>query len=258
MIAKFAGAKYRCDFVSETSLAVGGPIFISHSSQDAEALALASSGIQRALQHQVRIFRTTHMSTGENWRRQVINGINASAAMLLLASPHTFSSMEVCFELGVAAILEKRVIPCLLDFEPENLPLGLREIQAVDLRSPAGWSRLLTDLALIVGFQGHVDSDVTEVIDALRGESDALECRTLGRTLELRNVGDVPLYDLHATDASGSGPDWLTRLARDVLERSDRIDIMRGHREDALSLEMRWRAHGRPQFRRFDLPAVSQ
>jgi hypothetical protein len=244
--------------VPRPSFSVVGPIFISHSSEDVKALDLMSTAIQRAMRHQIRIFRTTHMSTGENWRQQVIDGIRASAVMLLLASPRTFSSVEVCFELGVAAALEKRVIPCLIEFNPKELPLGLDEIQAVDLWSSVGWSRLLNDLALISGFHGEVDPDVTDVIDELRGESELLECRALGRTVELRNKGNVTMFDLHASDETGTGPEWLARLRRDLLDPGDAIDVMRAHNEGQMTIEMRWRAHGRPHFRRFDLPTVSR
>ena len=236
---------------------VPGPLFLSHSSSDATLLELFAEGLRSTLDGKVRLFNTSEviLEGGRDWRAQVLEGIHTSEAVLLLATPRAFHSLEVCFELGAAAAYSRAVIPCCVGLSPAHLPLGLDNVQAFDLTTTRGWAALLRELAIKSRYVGRVeDAQLTELAHVMAGRPDLLSVSARGRTLELRNLSDQRLRSLAAETSLTQEPEWLARINGRDLIPADQLVIVRSPGEGEIVLEVSWDADRGPGQATFPLP----
>lgn len=106
--------------------------FISYSSQDQELanfvhLELSRLGV-------IPFMASASLQPGQHWSSEILNNLQTSNWVILLASRTACSSAFVNQEIGGALLSSKRLIPIIWDISPHELPGWARNVQAIDLR----------------------------------------------------------------------------------------------------------------------------
>ena len=109
-------------------------VFISFSSKEYEF----ADNIRNYLsQSDISVFLApVSISAGSKWNDEIKRNLKVAKWVIFLASKNACNSPYVQQELGGAIFSsEKKLIPIVWEFEPENLPGWVKEYQAIDIRN---------------------------------------------------------------------------------------------------------------------------
>jgi hypothetical protein len=106
-------------------------VFISYSVKDE---ALAKFVRDHLLAQQLDVFLASiSLSTGEHWTPQIVEALNASEWVFLLASKNALASANVQQEIGGAIFGKKKLVPIMWDVKPRDLPRWVGDYQGLVL-----------------------------------------------------------------------------------------------------------------------------
>jgi hypothetical protein len=174
-----------------------GHVFLSYSSRDTHIVERLIASLSKA-GYTVWVDRK-RIRGGTEWPGEIVDAIEAAAAVLVALSPGAMESHHVSKELALAGSANKLIVPVWIERTAvsKKLKYYLADIQQVDLASDfdAGLDALLEALTPIV--QGKLDSILTdpqlstrEKIDAWikvrseHKEPDAVRIERLGARIE--------------------------------------------------------------------------
>jgi hypothetical protein len=131
-------------------------VFISHSSLDREAVEREIIAPLR--EHGLDIwYSTDNIQTASEWERQIHHGLMTCDWFLVVLTPRAIDSEWVRHEVHWAVMRRKnKIVPVMLEAcEPEDMHLGLVQLQYVDFRGGGGRAleRLLAVWGLDKGTQ---------------------------------------------------------------------------------------------------------
>jgi hypothetical protein len=138
-------------------------VFISHIHGEEHTANAVEAVLRKALLGAIEIFNSSNrrsISPGDPWRDRIVDTLQKSTCVLVLASPNSVSSPWVNFEAGGAWVSGTRVIPCCTGgMKPSSLPTPLSHLQGLSLDSVDGISSLVRQLAEISGLDFPSDFD---------------------------------------------------------------------------------------------------
>lgn len=138
-------------------------VFISHIHGEEHTANTLEAVLRKALLGAIDIFNSSNrrsISPGDPWRDRIVDTLQKSTCVLVLASPNSVSSPWVNFEAGGAWISGTRVIPCCTGgMKPSSLPIPLSHLQGISLDSVDGLSSLVRQLAELSGLDFPSDFD---------------------------------------------------------------------------------------------------
>ena len=106
-------------------------VFISYSTKDED---LARFVVQHLEAHGLTVFLASiSLSPGERWTPQIIQQLQVSEWVILLASKSALSSPYVQMEIGGAIFGNKKLVPIMWDVSPNELPSWISEFQGLIL-----------------------------------------------------------------------------------------------------------------------------
>jgi hypothetical protein len=220
-----------------------GPIFISHSSVDHDAVNALTAALREAFGGHLRTFNTSTGSAipaGDMWRNYILAALKASPATILWATPNALQSREVAFEIGAAMAYGLPIISCCVHISPSTLPWGLAERQALVMDSESGWEKLPEELGTLLNFQGVIDSDpLKNLSDVYEAPGDALELSAVGHTLEFRNISATPISEIRVSGSDVT--DWSEALESTVLDPGGFVVLLRDPNPRETSCVLSWK-----------------
>lgn len=131
-------------------------LFISHASEDADSAKSLRAWLKA--HRWPEVFLSSHPSrgidAGEDWRRSIESAVKRSRAVVLLVSSQWIDSENCRQEYRVAALLDKPVIPVVIDQAClGNVPDELQMLEYCDISNQVvedeGYERLRSTLALL-------------------------------------------------------------------------------------------------------------
>ena len=130
-------------------------IFVSHISQEAALAEVLQKNIRRDFLGLIEVFVSSDgasIDAGENWLQSVRDALKEAQAVVVLCSKESIGRPWVNFEAGGAWLSGVPIIPvCHTDLRPDDVPLPLKLLQAVEAGQPAGIKRLYARLSKIIG-----------------------------------------------------------------------------------------------------------
>ena len=108
-------------------------IFISYSHQDTAFVTTLTRDLQS--QHFEIWVDNTSIQGGAEWRKSIVDGINACDAFIVVMSPHAVASRNVVKEISMADERKKRIVPvvCAPYQLPAEMEYQLTGVQYIDL-----------------------------------------------------------------------------------------------------------------------------
>jgi hypothetical protein len=163
-------------------------VFVSHISQEAALAALLQEKIRRDFLGLIGVFVSSDgasIDAGDDWFKSVKNALKGAKAAVILCSKESVGRPWVNFEAGAACLRDVPIIPvCHTDLKPDDLPLPLKLLQAVEANQPAGIKRLYARLAKIIGAD-EPEVEHVQIADAVKGcEQEYRKARTDGTLLD--------------------------------------------------------------------------
>lgn len=106
-------------------------IFISYSVKDEEFATLVRKHLSA---HDLNVFfAPISLTAGEHWTPQIIEALNGSEWVFLLASKNALASPSVQQEVGGAIFAKKKLVPIMWDIQPSELPRWVSDHQGLVL-----------------------------------------------------------------------------------------------------------------------------
>ncbi len=130
--------------------------FVSYSRKDTEVVRAVASELTK---RNIAIWMdSTSLNVGENWADTIFRSLEQAAGLIIFLSAASLESPWVLHELQAALKRQARIFPVLL--EQVKLPVGLANIQYVDLRDPENFQQSIDRLAyaLQASLQGQEKS----------------------------------------------------------------------------------------------------
>lgn len=163
-------------------------IFVSHISKEAALAEVLQENIRRDFQDTLEVFVSSDgvsIEAGDDWLKSVRNALKGAKAVIVLCSKESVGRPWVNFEAGAAWLRDVPIIPvCHTDLKPDDLPLPLKLLQAVEANQPAGVKRLYARLARIVGAD-EPKARYAKIAEAVKDcEQEYRKARTTGATLD--------------------------------------------------------------------------
>lgn len=163
-------------------------VFVSHISKEAALAEVLQKHIKRDFLGLIDVFVSSDgasIDTGDDWLQSVKVNLKQAKAVVVLCSKESIGRPWVNFEVGGAWLQGVPIIPvCHTDLKPEDLPLPLKLLQAVDASQPAGLKRLYARLAKIIASE-EPDADYVEIADDVKScEQDYRKVRREGAALD--------------------------------------------------------------------------
>ena len=151
--------------MAKKSLSEKPTVFISHIHGEEHTANAVEAALRKALLGAIDIFNSSNrrsISPGDPWRDRIVNTLQRSTCVLVLASPNSVSSPWVNFEAGGAWVSGTRVIPCCTGgMKPSSLPTPLSHLQGISLDNTDGLSSLVRQLAELSGLDFPSEFDFT-------------------------------------------------------------------------------------------------
>ena len=106
-------------------------VFISYSAKDEN---LAQFVRRHLLAQGLDVFLASiSLNQGEHWTPQIVEALNTSEWVFLLASRHALASANVQQEVGGAIFGKKKLVPIMWDVQPGDLPRWVGDYQGLVL-----------------------------------------------------------------------------------------------------------------------------
>lgn len=154
-------------------------VFLSHSASDA---AIADVVDRRLNDAGLRVFSAHGLKAGTTWPDAIRDALAESSAVVVLLTPASLRSSNLAVELGAALAWNKPIYPLLQDLKPEEVPVFLRQFQAVPL------SRLDEVVKAIVGERRSLTDDDADKLIALYQQHNVSVDELIARPAELSSL----------------------------------------------------------------------
>ncbi len=106
-------------------------VFISYSVKDED---LAQFVCQHLVTQQLDVFLASiSLTAGEHWTPKIVEALNKSEWVFLLASKNALASPNVQQEVGAAIFSRKKLVPIMWDVQPSDLPRWIGDYQGLVL-----------------------------------------------------------------------------------------------------------------------------
>lgn len=212
--------------------------FLSHAARNADKAAVVSEAVRAATGDGMAVFSTSEriLPSGGNWRDEVVRAIAYTGGVILIATVEAFESIEVAFEVGVAAALAKP-LHVVQDgsIAHRDLPLGLQQREVLDLSIARDWERLLEALAKDADYLGDVDVENRANWAERFAPPADLAIAVAGNSVMLQNLTDFEVLVTSVSTASGGH--WAEYFtAKRLAPRSDLYAFRRSLEDDALTV----------------------
>jgi TIR domain/CHAT domain len=163
-------------------------VFVSHISQEAALADVLQKHIKRDFLGLIDVYVSSDgasIEAGEDWLQSVKVALKKAKAVVVLCSKESIGRPWVNFEAGGAWLQGVPIIPvCHTDLRPEDIPLPLKLLQAVDASRPDDLKRLYARLAKIIAAE-QPDADYQEIANDIKScEQDYRKVRREGATLD--------------------------------------------------------------------------
>ena len=107
-------------------------VFISYSSHESQLATFVHNELTR---HGIGAFAASaSLKPGDHWSPGILQNLNSSNCVIVLASRAASTSAFVNQEIGMALAASKSLVPIVWDMDPALLPGWLGRLQAIDLR----------------------------------------------------------------------------------------------------------------------------
>jgi len=106
-------------------------VFISYSAKDEQ---LAKFVLSHLVAHSLTVFLASiSVAPGARWTPRIIDELQASDWVILLASKNALASPNVQLEVGGAIFGKKKLVPIMWDLQPSELPRWVSDFQGLIL-----------------------------------------------------------------------------------------------------------------------------
>jgi len=130
-------------------------IFVSHISKEAALAEVLQKHIQKHFLGLIEVFVSSDgvsIEAGSDWLKSLKEALQEAQAVIVLCSKESVGRPWVNFEAGAAWLKDVPIIPvCHTDLKPEQIPLPLQLLQAVEAGQAGGIRRLYARLANTIG-----------------------------------------------------------------------------------------------------------
>nr|VFK58687.1 MAG: TIR domain-containing protein [Candidatus Kentron sp. TUN] len=130
----------------EFPLTEGYDVFLSYSSNDSALAEELKNGIQN--QGLKCFMASKDISVGSKWSKEIRTALIESKCTLMLLTSRSYKEPWVMIETGAAWVLEKDIIPALVQVEPKDLIAPLRDYQASTIETDVQKKDLFKELVI--------------------------------------------------------------------------------------------------------------
>jgi hypothetical protein len=176
-------------------------VFISHIHNEEHTANTVEAVLRKALLGAIDIFNSSNRQSiipGDPWRDKIVETLQKSTCVLVLASPNSVSSPWVNFEAGGAWVAGTRVIPCCAGgMKPSSLPAPWGHLHGISLDSADGLSSLVRQLAELSGLDFPSDFDFSSAAKSIANTWE-LPASTLNKnslSIHLKLAPDLEVAD---------------------------------------------------------------